>query len=64
MADVETLANIARAAEGTAVTQKTLNAARAIVADAGMLVNAVVIPRPHPDVYREKRPTQPKASCS
>lgn len=33
--------------------QAAVNAARAIVGDAGMLVNAVVIPRPHPDVYRE-----------
>jgi len=24
-----------------------------LIADAGMLVNAVVISRPHPDVYRE-----------
>lgn len=33
--------------------QAAVAAARAIVAEAGMLVNAVVIPRPHPDVYRE-----------
>ena len=26
---------------------------RRVIADAGMLVNAVVISRPHPDVYRE-----------
>jgi len=24
-----------------------------VIAEAGMLVNAVVIPRPHADVYRE-----------
>jgi microcompartment protein CcmL/EutN len=28
-------------------------AGRKIIADAGMLVNAAVITRPHPDVYRE-----------
>ena len=28
-------------------------AGRKVIADAGMLVNAVVIARPHPDVYRE-----------
>jgi len=28
-------------------------AGRKVIADAGMLVNAVVISRPHPDVYRE-----------
>jgi microcompartment protein CcmL/EutN len=28
-------------------------AGRAVLAEAGMLVNAVVIPRPHPAVYRE-----------
>lgn len=36
-----------------ASVQAAVAAARAVVADAGMLVNAVVIPRPHPDVYRE-----------
>ncbi len=33
--------------------QAAVQAARAIIAEAGVLVNAVVIPRPHPDVYRE-----------
>lgn len=33
--------------------QAALAAGRKIIADAGVLVNAVVIPRPHPDVYRE-----------
>lgn len=28
-------------------------AARRVLSEAGVLVNAVVIPRPHPDVYRE-----------
>ena len=28
-------------------------AGRAVLAEAGVLVNAVVISRPHPDVYRE-----------
>lgn len=28
-------------------------AARRVLTDAGVLVNAVIIPRPHPDVYRE-----------
>ena len=36
-----------------ASVQTAVNAGRAVIADAGMLVNAVVIPRPHPDVYRE-----------
>lgn len=36
-----------------ASVQAAVNAGRAVIADAGMLVNAVVIPRPHPDVYRE-----------
>ncbi len=36
-----------------ASVQDAVAAARKLVADAGMLVNAVVIPRPHPDVYRE-----------
>ncbi len=26
---------------------------RAVLAEAGVLVNAVVVSRPHPDVYRE-----------
>jgi microcompartment protein CcmL/EutN len=33
--------------------QTAVAAGRAVIAGAGMLVNAVVIPRPHPDVYRE-----------
>ena len=33
--------------------QAAIAAARTVVAEAGVLVNAVVIPRPHPDVYRE-----------
>lgn len=33
--------------------QAAVAAGRAVIADAGMLVNAVVLPRPHPDVYRE-----------
>ncbi len=36
-----------------AAVQAAVAAGRAIVAEAGMLVNAAVIPRPHPDVYRE-----------
>lgn len=36
-----------------ASVQAAVNAGRAVIAEAGMLVNAVVIPRPHPDVYRE-----------
>jgi len=28
-------------------------AGKRLIAEAGMLVNAVVISRPHPDVYRE-----------
>jgi microcompartment protein CcmL/EutN len=28
-------------------------AGRRVISEAGMLVNAVVLPRPHPDVYRE-----------
>jgi len=36
-----------------ASVQTAVAAGRAVIADAGMLVNAVVIPRPHPDVYRE-----------
>jgi microcompartment protein CcmL/EutN len=30
-----------------------INAGREVIAHAGMLVNAIVISRPHPDVYRE-----------
>ena len=33
--------------------QTAVAAARAVIGEAGVLVNAVVIPRPHPDVYRE-----------
>jgi len=33
--------------------QAALDAGRAVIAEAGVLVNAVLIPRPHPHVYRE-----------
>jgi microcompartment protein CcmL/EutN len=33
--------------------QASVAAGRAVLAEAGVLVNAVVISRPHPDVYRE-----------
>ena len=33
--------------------QAAVDAGRAVIADAGMLVNAVVLPRPEPEVYRE-----------
>ena len=33
--------------------QTAIAAGRKVIADAGMLVNAAVITRPHPDVYRE-----------
>jgi len=33
--------------------QASVAAGRQVLAEAGVLVNAVVIPRPHPDVYRE-----------
>jgi microcompartment protein CcmL/EutN len=36
-----------------ASVQDAVAAGRKVIADAGMLVNAVVISRPHPDVYRE-----------
>lgn len=36
-----------------ASVQAGVAAGRAIIAEAGVLVNAVVIPRPHADVYRE-----------
>jgi len=36
-----------------ASVEAAVAAGRKVIADAGMLVNAVVIPRPHPDVYRE-----------
>ncbi len=36
-----------------ASVQAAIAAGRQVIADAGVLVNAVVISRPHPDVYRE-----------
>jgi len=33
--------------------QAAVDAGREVIAKAGLLVNAVVIARPHPDVYRE-----------
>lgn len=36
-----------------ASVQAAIEIGRNLVGEAGMLVNAVVIPRPHPDVYRE-----------
>lgn len=36
-----------------ASVQAAVKAGSALIADEGLLVNAVVIPRPHPDVYRE-----------
>jgi microcompartment protein CcmL/EutN len=33
--------------------QASVAAGRKVIADAGVLVNAVVLSRPHPDVYRE-----------
>ena len=36
-----------------ASVQASVAAGRQVIADAGVLVNAVVISRPHPDVYRE-----------
>lgn len=36
-----------------ASVQAAVAAGRAVVGESGMLVNAVVLPRPHPDVYRE-----------
>jgi microcompartment protein CcmL/EutN len=36
-----------------ASVQAAVAAGRAVIAEAGVLVNAVVISRPHPDVYRE-----------
>lgn len=36
-----------------ASVQSAVAAGRQILAEAGVLVNAAVIPRPHPDVYRE-----------
>jgi microcompartment protein CcmL/EutN len=36
-----------------AAVQAAVEAGRQVIAESGMLVNAVVIPRPHPDAYRE-----------
>lgn len=36
-----------------ASVQASMAAGRQVIADAGVLVNAVIISRPHPDVYRE-----------
>lgn len=36
-----------------ASVQTAVSAGRRVIAEAGMLVNAVVLSRPHPDVYRE-----------
>jgi microcompartment protein CcmL/EutN len=36
-----------------ASVEAAVTAGKRVIAEAGMLVNAVVIPRPHPDVYRE-----------
>lgn len=36
-----------------ASVQSAMAAGRQVIADAGVLVNAVVISRPHPDVYKE-----------
>lgn len=33
--------------------QASVNAGKQVLAEAGTLVNAVIIPRPHPNVYRE-----------
>jgi microcompartment protein CcmL/EutN len=33
--------------------QSAMAAGRALIAESGMLVNAVILSRPHPDVYRE-----------
>lgn len=33
--------------------QAAVDAGKAVISEAGVLVNAAVIPRPHPDVYRE-----------
>ena len=33
--------------------QAAMNAGRQVIGDAGVLVNAVILSRPHPDVYRE-----------
>lgn len=36
-----------------ASVQAAVDAGRQVISEKGLLVNAVVIPRPHPDVYRE-----------
>ena len=36
-----------------AAVQAAVEAGQQVIAESGMLVNAVVIPRPHPDAYRE-----------
>lgn len=36
-----------------AAVQAAVQAGKQVIADRGVLVNAVVIPRPHPDAYRE-----------
>jgi microcompartment protein CcmL/EutN len=36
-----------------AAVQAAVAAGRELIAESGALVNAVVIPRPHPDIYRE-----------
>ncbi len=36
-----------------ASVEAAIEAGTAVIAEEGLLVNAVVIPRPHPDVYRE-----------
>ncbi len=36
-----------------ASVQAAVAAGRQVISEAGVLVNAVVISRPHPDVYRE-----------
>ena len=36
-----------------ASVEAAVQAGRAVLAEAGVLVNAVVLSRPHPDVYRE-----------
>ena len=36
-----------------ASVQAAVDAGRQVIEGAGLLVNAVVIPRPHPDVYHE-----------
>lgn len=36
-----------------ASVQAAVAAGKAVIGESGMLVNAVVLPRPHPDVYRE-----------